>query len=97
MRGLKNREIMRFWKITDQTTFEKALDFKNRCAQIEKENENKLKDIVPFNWSTFYGYDKGSGFNLLIDYEGFVPKDKHLEIPVGWKKLKGNEEVFIKA
>ena len=86
---------MRFYKITDSETVLKALAFIERCDKLQKENEKKLKEIVPFEWVSYFGHGMGSGFNLLVDYEGFVPKNKAIIQVDGWKKNKDDNTVFV--
>jgi len=86
---------MRIYKITDEKTFNAALEFIQKCDKLQKENEQKLKDIVPFKWTSYLGHDRQSGFNKLVDYTGFVPSEKLEEIPSGWKLLKGYKDFLV--
>ena len=86
---------MRFWKITDEQTFKNAKEFIDNCNKLQKKNEKQLKEIVPFEWNQYMGHGKGSGFNLLVDYDGFVPKDKSITKLDGWKTDKKYNIVFI--
>ena len=86
-----------YYKITNTTCelYKKLHQLRTDERRMDKENREKVDEVVGTDWSDFYGHFGQRNWGRVTEYRGFVFNDPSKLDPKTWKRDEKNPSTYI--